>query len=323
MQSENQLKQDKSGARTGKIINFQQWGVIFVLIALIIIMGISSPVFLSARNIKNILQQISTLGIVSLGMTILMISGGIDLSVGSTISVIACIVSKMLKAGVPVWISIITGLALGCIIGLFNGSLAAYTRAAPFILTLGTMTLLQGVALLITKGFPITNLGKTFEYLGSGVIVRIPFIVILFFALMFVTFFFLKYFRLGRSAYAIGGNEQTAYLAGISVKRNKLIFYMLNGFLAGLAAMVLAARVSSAQAGMGTGFELRSIGAVVIGGTPLSGGTGNVFGTLTGVLLLGVIANGLNLLHVDPAWQYIVTGGVIVFAVILHEHLSK
>jgi ribose/xylose/arabinose/galactoside ABC-type transport system permease subunit len=317
------LKQDKSIARVGKIINFQQWGVIFVLIALIIIMGISSPVFLSARNIKNILQQISTLGIVSLGMTILMISGGIDLSVGSTISVIACIVSKMLKAGVPVWISIITGLALGCFIGLINGSLAAYTRAAPFILTLGTMTLLQGIALLITKGFPITNLGKTFEYLGSGVIGKIPFIVILFFVLMFIAYFFLKYFRLGRTAYAIGGNEQTAYLAGIPVRKNKLIFYMLCGFLAGLAAMVLAARVSSAQAGMGTGFELRSIGAVVIGGTPLSGGTGNVFGTLTGVLLLGIIANGLNLLHVNPAWQYIVTGGVIVFAVILHEHLSK
>jgi ribose/xylose/arabinose/galactoside ABC-type transport system permease subunit len=323
LQSENQLKQDKSDTRAGKLINFQQWGVIFVLIALIIIMGISSPVFLSARNIKNILQQISTLGIVSLGMTILMISGGIDLSVGSTISVIACVVSKMLKAGVPVWISIITGLALGCIIGLLNGSLAAYTRAAPFILTLGTMTFLQGIALLITKGFPITNLGKTFEYLGSGVIGRIPFIVILFFVLLFIAFFFLKYFRLGRTAYAIGGNEQTAYLAGIPVRRNKLIFYMLCGFLAGLAAMVLAARVSSAQAGMGTGFELRSIGAVVIGGTPLSGGTGNVFGTLTGVLLLGIIANGLNLLHVDPAWQYIVTGGVIVFAVILHEHLSK
>jgi ribose/xylose/arabinose/galactoside ABC-type transport system permease subunit len=286
-------------------------------------MGISSPVFLSARNIRNILQQISTLGIVSLGMTVLMISGGIDLSVGSTISVIACVVSKMLKAGVPVWVSIITGLALGCFIGLINGSLAAYTRAAPFILTLGTMTLLQGVALLITKGFPITNLGKKFEYLGSGVIGKVPFIVILFFAFLFICFFLLKYLRIGRTAYAIGGNEQTAYLAGIPVRRNKVLFYVLCGFFAGLAAMVLAARVSSAQADMGMGFELRSIGAVVIGGTPLTGGRGNVFGTLTGVLLLGIIANGLNLLHVDPAWQYIVTGGIIVFAVILHEHLSK
>jgi ribose/xylose/arabinose/galactoside ABC-type transport system permease subunit len=306
-----------------KFINFQQWGVILVLVALIVIMGISSPVFLSARNIRNILQQISTLGIVSLGMTVLMISGGIDLSVGSTISVIACVVSKMLKAGAPVWVSIITGLVLGCFIGFINGSLSAYTRAAPFILTLGTMTLLQGVALLITKGFPITNLGKQFEFLGSGVIGKVPFIVVLFFVLLFICYFLLKYFRLGRTAYAIGGNEQTAYLAGIPVRRNKVLFYMLCGFFAGLAAMVLAARVSSAQADMGMGFELRSIGAVVIGGTPLTGGRGNVFGTLTGVLLLGIIANGLNLLHVDPAWQYIVTGGIIVFAVILHEHLSK
>jgi ribose/xylose/arabinose/galactoside ABC-type transport system permease subunit len=317
------MPQDKARMRIRKLINFQQWGVIFVLIALIIIMGISSPVFLSARNIRNILQQVSTLGIVSMGMTVLMISGGIDLSVGSAISVIACVVSKMLKSGMPVWISIIAGLALGCFLGLLNGSLAANTRAAPFILTLGTMTLLQGVALLITKGFPITNLGKKFEYLGSGVIWKIPFIVLIFFAILILCYFLLKYFRLGRTAYAIGGNEQTAYLAGIPVKKNKMLFYILCGLFSGLAAMVLAARVSSAQADMGMGFELRSIGAVVIGGTPLTGGRGNVFGTLTGVLLLGVIANGLNLLHVDPAWQYIVTGGIIVFAVILHEHLSK
>jgi ribose/xylose/arabinose/galactoside ABC-type transport system permease subunit len=214
-------------------------------------------------------------------------------------------------------------LALGCFIGSINGTLAAYTRAAPFILTLGTMTLLQGVALLITKGFPITNLGKTFEFLGSGVIGKIPFIVILFFTLLAICYLFLKYFRLGRTAYAIGGNEQTAYLAGIPVKRNKMVFYILCGFFAGLAAMVLSARVSSAQADMGIGFELRSIGAVVIGGTPLTGGRGSVFGTLTGVLLLGIIANGLNLLHVYPAWQYIVTGGIIVFAVTLHEHFAK
>jgi ribose/xylose/arabinose/galactoside ABC-type transport system permease subunit len=323
LQSANQIPQDKARIRIRKLVNFQQWGVIFVLIALIIIMGISSPVFLSARNIRNILQQVSTLGIVSMGMTVLMISGGIDLSVGSAISVIACVVSKMLKAGVPVWISIIAGLALGCFTGLLNGSLAANTRAAPFILTLGTMTLLQGVALLITKGFPITNLGKQFEYLGSGVIWKIPFIVLLFFVILILCYFLLKYFRLGRTAYAIGGNEQTAYLAGIPVKKNKITFYILCGLFSGLAAMVLAARVSSAQADMGMGFELRSIGAVVIGGTPLTGGRGNVFGTLSGVLLLGVIANGLNLLHVDPAWQYIVTGGIIVFAVILHEHLSK
>jgi ribose transport system permease protein len=323
LQSERRSDEGARKINVSKFINLQQLGVVFVLIALILVMGISTPVFVSARNIKNILQQVSTLGIVSMGMTILMISGGIDLSVGSSISVIACVVSKMLKAGVPVWLSILTGFALGVSVGIINGSLAAYTKAAPFIITLGIMTLLQGIALLITKGFPITNLGAKFEFLGMGNIWKVPFIVLLFFVVTFAGFVLLKYVRLGRTAYAIGGNEQTAYLAGIPVKRNKIVFYVICGFLTALAAMVLAARVSSAQATMGSGFELRSIGAVVIGGTPLTGGRGSVVGTLTGVLLLGIIANGLNLLHVDPAWQYIVTGGIIVFAVIIHEHRAS
>lgn len=311
------------GARLRILANFQQLGVVFVIVLMIIALSIFSPVFLSGRNILNVLQQVSTLGIVSMGMTVLMISGGIDLSVGATISVVACVVSKMLKGGMPVSVSILTGFVLGAFIAGINGSLAAYTRAAPFIITLGTMTMLQGVAVLITKGFPVTNLGPRFEFLGMGSILRIPLIVLLFFVVTLFCFVILRYLRVGRTAYAIGGNEQTAYLAGIRVRRNKIVFYLICGLLTALAAMVLAARVSSAQATMGNGFELRSIGAVVIGGTPLTGGRGNVIGTLTGVLLLGIIANGLNLLHVDPAWQYIATGGVIVLAVLIQEKRSR
>jgi ribose/xylose/arabinose/galactoside ABC-type transport system permease subunit len=302
------------------LVNFQQWGIIIVLVLLVITLGISSPVFLSARNIRNILQQVSTLGILSMGMTILMISGGIDLSVGSSISVVAVIVGKLLKAGVPVGIPILLGLLIGCLIGLVNGLLASQTRAHPFILTLGTMTLFQGVAIIITQGYPITDLGDKFEWIGGATVGRIPFIVILFFTVMIVSFLILKYTRLGRKAYAIGGNEYTTYLAGIRVKTFKIIFYVMCGFLTGLASLVLSSRISSAIPTMGTGFELQSIGAVVIGGTPLTGGRGSVWGTLTGVLLLGIIANGLNLLHVEASWQYVVTGFVIIIAVILHEH---
>lgn len=314
------------GNRTGRfrqIFKLQQWGIILVLILLVIILGVSSPVFLSGRNIRNILQQVSTLGILSMGMTILMISGGIDLSVGSSISVVACVVGKLLKAGVPAGYPIVLGLLLGSFIGFINGMLASQTRAHPFILTLGTMTLLQGVAIIITEGYPITDLGEKFEYIGGAMVGKIPFIVILFFAVMLVCFFILKYTRLGRKAYAIGGNEYTTYLAGIKVKLYKIIFYVTCGFLTGLASLVLSSRISSAIPTMGTGFELQSIGAVVIGGTPLVGGRGSVWGTLMGVLLLGIIANGLNLLHVEASWQYVVTGGVIIGAVIIHEHRAR
>jgi ribose/xylose/arabinose/galactoside ABC-type transport system permease subunit len=302
------------------VFDVQQWGIIIVLVVLVIVLGISTPVFLSPRNIRNILQQVSTLGILSVGMTVLMISGGIDLSVGSSISVVAVIVGSLLKAGYAVGIAIVLGLVIGSAIGLINGLLASHTRAHPFILTLGTMTLFQGVAIIITEGYPITDLGRKFEFIGGALVWNVPFIVLLFFAVLIIGFFVLKYTRLGRTAYAIGGNEYTTYLAGVNVKRFKIVFYVLCGFLTGLASLVLASRISSAIPTMGTGFELQSIAAAVIGGIPLAGGKGSVWGTLTGVLLLGIIANGLNLLHVEASWQYVVTGAIIVFAVIIHEH---
>ncbi len=297
----------------------QQWGIVLVLVVLVGIISIASPVFLSPRNIRNVLQQVSTLGILSMGMTVLMISGGIDLSVGSSISTVAVIAGTMLKAGLPAELAIVTGLILGCAIGGINGLLAAFTRAHPFILTLGTMTIFQGVAITITQGFPITDLGRRFEFIGGAMLGPIPFIVLLFFVVMVVCGLLLRYLRIGRIAYAIGGNEYTTYLAGIPVKRYKILFYVICGFFAGLAGLVLASRISSAIPNMGTGFEMNSIGAAVIGGIPLTGGRGSVGGTLTGVLLLGIIANGLNLLHVDASWQYVVTGLIIIIAVIIHE----
>jgi ribose/xylose/arabinose/galactoside ABC-type transport system permease subunit len=309
--------------RLRRVFDIQQWGIVLVLIGLVIVISIASPVFLSPRNIRNVLQQVSTLGILSMGMTVLMISGGIDLSVGSAISTVAVIAGTMLKAGLPAELAIVTGLALGCAIGCLNGVLAAYTRAHPFILTLGTMTIFQGVAIIITQGFPITDLGRRFEWIGGATIGPIPFIVILFFLVMTVCGLLLRFLRIGRIAYAIGGNEYTTYLAGIPVKRYKILFYVICGFFTGLAGLVLASRISSAIPNMGTGFEMNSIGAAVIGGIPLTGGRGNVWGTLTGVLLLGIIANGLNLLHVDASWQYVVTGLIIIIAVIIHEQRLK
>ncbi len=318
-----QPKQGAPVSRSRQRFDLQQSGILVVLVVLVVALGIASPVFLSARNIRNVLQQISTLGILSMGMTVLMISGGIDLSVGSAISVVAVVAGTMLKAGMPVGLAIMAGLALGCAIGCVNGLLAAYTRASPFILTLGTMTALQGVAIVVTQGYPITDLGKRFEWIGRATIGPVPFIVMLFFLVMLVCWFSLGYLRIGRVAYAIGGNENTTHLAGIPVRRYKIIFYVVCGFFAGTAGLVLASRISSAIPTMGAGFEMNAIAATVIGGIPLSGGKGKVWGTLTGVLLLGIINNGLNLLHVDASWQYVVTGLIIVIAVIIHEHRAR
>jgi inositol transport system permease protein len=309
--------------RFKRIFDNQQLGIVFVLILLVFILWLLVPVFLSPRNLRNVLQQISTLGILSMGVTILMISGGIDLSVGSNISVVAVVAGMMIKAHYPAELAMLVGIVIGCSIGLLNGVLAAYTRAHPFILTLGTMTLWQGVAVYITQGFPITDLGKRFEWIGSAQIWQVPVIVMLFFLVMLICNFVLRYTRTGRVAYAIGGNEYTTYLAGIPVRRYKILFYVISGFFAGLAAIVLASRISSAIPTMGADYTLQAIGAVVIGGIPLTGGRGNVWGTLTGVLLLGVIANGLNLLHFDASIQYMLTGLIIVVAVILHERRSQ
>ncbi len=312
-----------------RITGSQQWGIILVLVALIIIMAFVSPGFRSFGNLRNVLQQVSTLGILSMGVTILMISGGIDLSVGAVISVAAVTMGTMIKAGLPAEPAILVGLLIGCAIGLLNGALAAYTKAHPFILTLGTMTLFNGVAIFITKGYPITDLGERFEWIGTARIrtpipeFQIPVIVVLFFIVTLACWFVLRYTRLGRVAYAIGGNEYTTYLSGIPVKRYKILFYMLCGFFAGLAAVVLSSRISSALPTMGGDYTLQAIGAVVIGGVPLTGGRGSVWGTLLGVLLLGIIANGLNLLHFDASIQYMLTGVIIIVAVIMHEQRQR
>ncbi len=305
--------------RLTQAVDIQQWGIIFVLIVLIIIMGIISPVFLSGRNIRNILQQVSTIGILAMGSTVVMISGGIDLSIGSIVSVAAVVMGTMIKANYPPELAIVIGLLIGSGIGLINGVLAAYTKAHPFILTLGTMTLFQGVAIIITQGFPITDLGKRFEWIGSARIWEIPVSVIVLLLVTLACHVLLRYLRLGRLAYAIGGNEYTTFLAGIPVRHYKILFYVISGFFAGLGSVVLASRISSAIPTMGVDYTLLAIAAVVIGGVPLEGGRGSVWGTFTGVLLLGVIANGLNLLHVEASWQYVLTGAIIVIAVILHE----
>jgi len=254
--------------------------LVLVLLAIIIFTGIINPRFLSLQNILNILQQISVLGIVSIGMTILLISGGLDLSVGSLISLSAYVGGLTIVQTQSLGLGILALFACAVFFGFLNGVLAATERAHPFIITLGTMTFLQGIAVVISRGSPINGMGGLYELIGIRDIFGLPAPAIIFIGLLILSHFFLRNIPLGRYAFAIGGNQEASRLSGIRISRTKIALYALNGLFVGVAALVLSSILDSALPTMGTGYELRSVAAAVIGGTPLFGGRGNVFGTL-------------------------------------------
>jgi ribose transport system permease protein len=307
--------------RLVSIVPRQNMAVLVTLIVLCIVISILNPVFLTPTNLVNVIRQISILGIVSCGMAMLMISGGIDLSVGATISLAGVITGKILVSGYGEFTAIIVGLLVGTVIGLFIGILVSVTKVQPFILTLGMLSLLSGFALIVTNGRQIPNVnGDFFAQIGGGMLGFVPVPVVLLLFVILSSHFLLRYTKWGRNWYAIGGNEETAYLSGINIRTHKIAIYMLNGFLAGVAAVVLASRIGAALPVMGNGYELRSIAAVVIGGVSLSGGRGNIFGAFLGVLLLGVISNGLNMLNVSSFYQNVTLGIIIIIAVIANQY---
>lgn len=297
---------------------FGEFILIFPIVALVLLMTIISPYFMTVRNIVNILQQVAVLQIVSVGMAFVMIAGGIDLSVGSLISFIAAIAASLIAAEMPIALVVILAMviAVGC--GFINGFIISRVKAEPFIITLGMMSIYQGLALLITKG---TNIGLSgqFTWLGRGRVIGIPAPVLIFVIVSVIFHFILKYTKLGRKVYSIGGNETAAFLSGIRIRNYKIIIYMITSGVVGLASLVLLSRVSSASPIMGNGFELQSIAACVIGGVTLKGGKGTVIGTFLGVLLLGLISNSLNLLDVPSFYQNITLGAIIVGAVIFTD----
>ncbi|MEN3186185.1 MAG: ABC transporter permease [Atribacterota bacterium] len=289
--------------------------LLLVLVAIVLISGVVNPRFLSVQNFLNILLQISVLGMVSLGATVLLVSGNLDLSVGSLISLSAYVAGMGLLRGVSLPLAIFLCLSVATLFGFFNGFLTSLERAHPFIITLGMMTFLQGIAVVISRGSPINGMGGLYELIGIRSILRIPFPVILFGVLFMFTSFFLRHLPLGRYAYAIGGNQEASRLSGIRVGRVKIALYAINGLFVGIAALVLSGILDSALPTMGTGYELRSIAAVVIGGTPLFGGRGGVWGTLLGVFLLGLVSNSLNLMGISANFQNVVLGAIMVMAV--------
>ncbi|MCH8068356.1 MAG: ribose ABC transporter permease [Candidatus Marinimicrobia bacterium] len=293
------------------------------LVFLVIILWILTPHFMTISNLLNVVQQTSINAIIAVGLTFVIITAGIDLSVGSILAFSGVVLASVLNAGMPVPIAMLTGLGVGLLCGIVNGLLISYGRLPPFISTLGLMSVARGAALLYTHGRPISGFTNSFRYLATGEILHIPIPVIIMVIVYLIAHFVLTRTIFGRYTYAIGGNEEAATLSGVNVKFYKTMVYGLCGLLSGLAAIILTARLNSAQPIAGIMYELDAIAATVIGGTSLMGGEGRVIGTLIGALIMGVIRNGLNLLGVSSFIQQIVIGSVIIIAVLIDMTLKR
>lgn len=287
-------------------------GPLLGLVLLAAVLSVLTPRFLDSNNLANVARQVSINAVIAAGMTIVILTGGIDLSVGSVLALSGAATAGLATGGAPLAVAVPAGLGLGLLLGVANGLLVTYGRIPPFIATLGTMTAARGLTLVYTGGRPITGLSDSFRVLGTG---SMPTFIML--LVYLAAWAFLSHTRPGRYIYAIGSNEEAARVAGIPVHRYKILAYALAGLVAGLAGVVLTARLNSAQPTAGVGFELDAIAAVVLGGTRLSGGTGSVGGTLVGSLIIGVLNNGLNLLDVSSFYQQVVKGVVILLAVLV------
>jgi len=301
----------------------RQFGTLIGLFVLSIILWILTPYFLTVSNLLNIAQQTSINAIIAVGMTFVIITAGIDLSVGSIMAFSGVVLASALDAGLPMPIALILGLGVGLLCGLINGILITVGRLPPFISTLGMMSVARGAALLYTDGRPISGFSNDFRFLATGEILHIPMPVIIMIVVYIIAHFMLTKTKLGRYTYAIGGNEEASVLSGIKVKFYKSAVYGLCGLLSGLAAIILTARLNSAQPIAGIMYELDAIAATVIGGTSLMGGEGRVVGTLIGALIMGVLRNGLNLLGVSSFIQQTVIGAVIILAVLVDMGLKN
>jgi ribose transport system permease protein len=287
-----------------------------VLLVLCLVISYLIPSFATTKNLLNVLRQVSITGIVAVGMTFIIITGGIDISVGSVVALSGVVVASALKMGVSIPVAILAGLLAGCAVGLLNGVIISYGRVLPFVATLGTMYLVRGSALLVTNGQAMWDLPKSFLNIGTGYVLGIPIPVIITLAIYLSGHILLRNFTFGRYVLAVGGDEESARLCGVAVRKVKLFTYMLGGLLTSLAGVVLAARLGSGQPSTGDGYELTAIAAAVIGGNSLSGGRGTVLGTLIGALILGVVSNALNLWGVASFWQTIISGTIVLIAVL-------
>ena len=303
----------------------QKLGPFIALLVIAVGLSIVSHNFLTVDNLLNVMRQASINALIAFGMTLVILLGGIDLSAGSVLALSSVIIASLLTSGMPAGLATLAGLVAGGLMGLVNGLVISKGKVAPFIATLGSMTVLRGLALVLSNGSPLSSFNSDFfSLLGGGYIARLVPIPVVLMLVMFAIFWvLLRKTVFGRHIYATGGNAESAKLSGVKVDRIQLYVYTISGVMAALAGVVLTSRLNSAQPTAGTGYELDAIAAVVLGGTSLTGGRGWIFGTLVGALLIGVLNNGLNLLDVSSFYQQVIKGGVILLAVLIDRGNKK
>lgn len=321
----------KSNQYRNYLLKFQSLIALFILC---LVIGLLSDKFFTAANAWNVMRQISVNICISVGMTLVVLTAGIDLSVGSVLALCGAITAGLLKSGIEIpafdlYIGftllggILAGVVTGSLLGAFNGWTITRFNVPPFVATLAMLTIARGLTMLWTKGFPISGLGERFSFLGTGWFLGIPLPVWISGLIVLVAIIITNKTRVGRYIYAIGGNESASKLSGININRIKILVYAIAGGLAAIGGLIVTSRLDSAQPNAGFSYELDAIAAVVIGGTSLSGGRGSILGTVQGAVIIGVLNNGLVLLNVSPFWQQVVKGLVILLAVIIDKSNAK
>lgn len=316
-------------AVNNKFVGFikENLGIIAALAVMCIFLAVfpaTSSSFLTPKNLFNILRQISTNMLLACGMTMVIILGGIDLSVGSIIALSGVISAGCVaRYGLPIPVALLVGVLIGLVIGSVNGGIIAFTTIPPFIVTLATMNVARGLAKVYTGGSPVRVVTKEWQFLGAGYIGPVPVPVIIMIVVVIITAFIMNRTKMGRHIYAVGGNAQAAVFSGIKVSKVKFFVHAFSGVMAGLAGIILASRMYSGQPTAGEGAEMDAIAAVVVGGTSMSGGSGKIGGTVIGALIIGILNNGLNLLNVNSFWQDVVKGTVILLAVLIDYFRTK
>lgn len=300
-----------------------QYGIALAFVLICVLLSVLHPAFLTLSNLRVILTQVSINALLAFGVTFVIITGGIDLSLGSVLAVAGIAAAIFAHPdSYPLIVPVAAGLGAGIIFGAFNGLIITRSKVPPFIVTLGTMTIARGLALIFSNGRPVSNLSDAFNFIGGGTIRGVPFPIVILVLAFIVCALLLGRTTWGRYMYAVGGNELAARASGINVNKVKMMVYTLCGGLAGIAGVLLTSRITTGQPNAGMGFELDAIAAAIIGGTSTSGGTGNMVGTLLGALLIGVISNGLDLMNVSSYYQLVIKGLIIVGAVVL-DSVSK
>lgn len=304
---------------------YQKYGIYIILLAMVVVLSLLSKNFFTAGNIINVLRQITINGIMTLGVSMILITGGIDLSVGGIMALAGVYATSFahMDSTMPMAVVLLIGIGVGGLFGLINGFIVSYTNVSAFIVTLGMESITRGLCLLYTKGSPVTDLMPSFKVLGQGQTFGVPNQIYIFALMTIVTYILLHRLKFGRHVFAIGGNEMAAKVSGINVKKVKTLVYLYAGLLYGLVGVILASRTNAATPNAGSGYELSAISAAVIGGVSINGGKGSILGAIVGVFIIGILSNGMDILSISSYIQQIITGIIIIGAVCIDQARPK